>query len=110
MGVDAEHSSAVLAVLELLLGPDGLPGRFHVATRNDLAGSACSGMLAEVLRTADAVANLHNSLHTRPAAVQASRVRFSCRMSCVRVICHFQESRSPVTPLGHAFPPSRYLL
>ena len=28
MAVDAEHGSQVLAVLELLLGPDGLPGRF----------------------------------------------------------------------------------
>jgi hypothetical protein len=53
MGVDSEHGSAVLAVLELLLGPEGLPGRFHVANRND-TGSACAGMLAEVLRTADA--------------------------------------------------------
>ena len=54
-----EHSGApVLAVLELLLGPDGLPCRFHVANRND-PGSACAGMLAEMLRTtADAVAYL----------------------------------------------------
>jgi hypothetical protein len=66
--------------LELLLGPDGLPGRFHVANRND-AGSACSGMLAEILRTADGVANLRNTLHTRPAAVQASRIMVALRSS-----------------------------
>ena len=80
MGVDSEHSSAVLAVPELLLGPDGLPGRFHVANRND-ARTVCAGMLAEVLRTADAVANLNNTLHMRPAAVQAARIMVALRSS-----------------------------
>ena len=41
MGVDAEHGSTVLSVLELLLGPDGIPGRFHVANRNDPCFSVC---------------------------------------------------------------------
>ena len=80
MGVDAEHGSAVLAVLELLLGPEGSPGRFHVATRND-ESTGLAGMLAEVLRTADAIANLHNSLHLRSSTVQASRIMVALKSS-----------------------------
>ena len=80
MGVRAEHGSAVLAVLELLLGPDGLPGRFHVANRNE-AGGACANMLSEVLRTADSVANLQNTLQHRLPSVQASRIMVALRSS-----------------------------
>ena len=80
MGVDSEHSSIVFSVLELLLGPDGMPGRFQTDNRND-AGSACAGMLAEVMRTADAIANLGNTLHTRPPAIQAARVVVTLRSS-----------------------------
>ena len=80
MGVDTEHNSTVLSVLELLLGPEGMPGRFQVDNRNDPA-CACSNMLAEIMRTADAIAHLGNTLQTRPPAVQASRIIVALRSS-----------------------------
>jgi hypothetical protein len=78
MGVDAEHSSAVLSVLELLVGPEGHPGRFHVVNRNDPA-AMCASMLGEIMRTADGIANLNNTLQTRSAAVQAARIIVAMR-------------------------------
>jgi hypothetical protein len=80
MGVDSEHSSVVLSVLELLLGPEGIPGRFQTDNRND-PGATCANMLAEIMRTADAIANLSNTLHTRPAAIRASRMIVAFRSS-----------------------------
>ena len=73
MGVDAEHSSIVLSILEMLLGPEGHPGRFQVVNRND------NSAMAEIMRTADGIANLNNSLQTRPAAVQAARIIVALR-------------------------------
>ena len=78
MGVDAEHGSTVLSILEMLLGPDGHPGRFHVDNRND-PSSMCSGMLGEIMRTADGIANLNNTLQTRSAPVQAARIIVAMR-------------------------------
>ena len=78
VGVDAEHSSAVLSVLELLVGPEGHPGRFHVVNRNDPA-AMCASMLGEIMRTADGIANLNNTLQTRSAAVQAARIIVAMR-------------------------------
>ena len=78
MGVDAEHGSTVLSILEMLLGPDGHPGRFHVDNRND-PSSMCSGMLGEIMRTADGIANLNNTLQARSAPVQAARIIVAMR-------------------------------